>query len=116
VPKTRQAQARLQLTQIPYAATQQDAERLKAKYQGWCRTQGLEAAAQVLDRDWDRMLTFYQFPKDHWVHLRMSNPIESPVAALRLRTDAGRSGSSGWRTPRRSSGRCCWSPSSGSAV
>jgi transposase-like protein len=90
VPKTRQAQARLQLTQIPYAATQQDAERLKAKYQGWCRTQGLEAAAQVLDRDWDRMLTFYQFPKDHWVHLRMSNPIESPVAALRLRTDAAK--------------------------
>ena len=90
MPKTRQAQARLQLTQIPYAATQQDAERLKAKYQGWCRTQGLEAAAQVLDRDWDRMLTFYQFPKDHWVHLRMSNPIESPVAALRLRTDAAK--------------------------
>jgi transposase-like protein len=44
----------------------------------------------VLDRDWDRMLTFYQFPKDHWVHLRTTNPIESPFAALRLRTDAAK--------------------------
>ena len=44
----------------------------------------------MLDRDWDRMLTFYQFPKDHWVHLRTSNPIESPFAALRLRTDAAK--------------------------
>jgi len=90
VPKTRQAQARLYLTQIPYAATQQEAERLKAKYQVWCRQQGLEAAATVLDRDWARMLTFYRFPKAHWVHLRTSNPIESPFAALRLRTDAAK--------------------------
>ncbi|MCI0408884.1 MAG: IS256 family transposase [Acidobacteria bacterium] len=90
VPKTRQAQARLQLTQIPYAETQEKAERLKAVYQQWCRKQGLEAAAAVLDRDWERMLTFYQFPKAHWPHLRTSNPIESPFAALRLRTDAAK--------------------------
>jgi len=44
----------------------------------------------VLDRDWDQMFTFYQFPKDHWVHLRTTNPIESPFAALRLRTDAAK--------------------------
>jgi len=90
VPKRLQAHARLQLTQIPYADTAQEAERLKAGYQHWCRQQGLEAATTVLDRDWDRMLTFYQFPKDHWVHLRTSNPIESPFAALRLRTDAAK--------------------------
>jgi transposase-like protein len=90
VPKSRQAQARLQLTQIPYAETVADAERLKTVYQHWCRNQGLEAAATVLDRDWDRMLAFYQFPKDHWVHLRTSNPVESPFAALRLRTDAAK--------------------------
>lgn len=90
VPKKLQAQARLQLTQIPYAETAEDAERLKACYHRWCQTWGLEAAAQVLDRDWDRMLTFYQFPKAHWVHLRTTNPIESPFAALRLRTDAAK--------------------------
>lgn len=90
VPKTRQAQARLLLTEIPYAPTQQEAEQRKTAYQRWCRQQGLEAAAQVLDRDWERMLTFYAFPKEHWVHLRTSNPIESPFAALRLRTDAAK--------------------------
>ena len=36
------------------------------------------------------MLTCYQFPKAHWVHLRTSNPIESPFAALRLRIDAAK--------------------------
>jgi transposase-like protein len=90
VPTTRQAQARLQLTQIPYAETAEAAERLKTVYQHWCRTQGLEAAATVLDRDWARMLTVYQFPKAHWPYLRTSNPIESPFAALRLRTDAAK--------------------------
>ena len=59
-------------------------------YQRWCRTQGLEEAGAVLDRDWERMLTFYQFPNAHWPHLRTSNPIESPFAALRLRTDAAK--------------------------
>ena len=90
VPKRRQAQARLLLTQIPYAPTQEEAERLKAVYQHWCRQRGLEAAATVLDRDWERMVTFYQVPKAHWVHLRTTNPIESPFAALRLRTDAAK--------------------------
>ena len=55
----------------------------------------------TLERDWDRMITFYDFPKEHWQHLRTTNPVESPFAALRLRTDAakrykgGRSGDSG---------------------
>ena len=35
------------------------------------------------------MLTFYSFPKEHWLHLR-TNRIESPFAALRLRTDAAK--------------------------
>jgi transposase-like protein len=50
VPKTRQAHARLLLTQIPYAQTQEDAEQLKAGYQHWCRQKGLEEAATGLDR------------------------------------------------------------------
>lgn len=36
------------------------------------------------------MITFFEFPKEHWPHLRTSNPIESPFWALRLRTDAAR--------------------------
>jgi transposase-like protein len=35
-------------------------------------------------------MTFYQFPQAHWKHLRTSNPIESPFAAVRLRTAAAK--------------------------
>ena len=34
--------------------------------------------------------TFYRFPQDHWIHLRTTNVVESPFAAVRLRTDAAR--------------------------
>ncbi|MCY4580748.1 MAG: transposase [Chloroflexi bacterium] len=43
-----------------------------------------------LERDWDRMVTFYDFPAEHWRHLRTTNVVESPFAALRLRTDAAK--------------------------
>ena len=36
------------------------------------------------------MVTFYQFPKEHWRHLRTTNIVESPFAALRLRTGAAK--------------------------
>ena len=35
-------------------------------------------------------MTFYQCPREHWQHLRTTNPVESPFAALRLRTDAAK--------------------------
>lgn len=35
-------------------------------------------------------MTFYQFPQPHWQHLRTSNPVESPFATARLRTDAAK--------------------------
>ena len=35
-------------------------------------------------------MTFYQFPREHWKHLRTSNPVESPFAAVRLRTAAAK--------------------------
>ena len=49
-----------------------------------------DQASVTLERDWDRMITFYDFPKEHWSHLRTTNPVESPFAALRLRTDAAK--------------------------
>jgi len=36
------------------------------------------------------MITFYSFPKQHWKHLRTTNAIESPFAAVRLRTAAAK--------------------------
>ena len=39
-------------------------------------------------RHWERAVTFYDHPKEHWQHLQTTNPVESPFASLRLRTDA----------------------------
>jgi putative transposase len=36
------------------------------------------------------MVTLYRYPREHWVHLRTVNVVESPFAALRLRTDAAK--------------------------
>ena len=47
-------------------------------------------AVDTLLRDWDRMVTFYSFPQEHWRHLRTTNIVESPFASVRLRTDASR--------------------------
>ena len=90
LPKREHAQAKAVLCRIPYAATRQQAELLKSRFLAWCSERSHQAAGEALQRDWKRMVTFYQFPKEHWQHLRTTNPVESPFAALRLRTDAAK--------------------------
>jgi len=41
-------------------------------------------------RDWDDFVTFYDFPTEHWLHLRTTKPIESVFAGARLRTDVAK--------------------------
>ena len=43
-------------------------------------------ATNCLDKDRDVLLTFYDFPAEHWIHIRTTNPIESLFATVRLRT------------------------------
>jgi hypothetical protein len=43
-------------------------------------------AMDCLARDRDELLAFYDFPAEHWVHIRTTNPIESTFATVRLRT------------------------------
>ena len=90
VPKKQQTPARMLLRQIPFAETKEEAETIKNKFTTWCEKRQLQDAARILGNDWDRMVAFYGFPKSHWQHIRTSNPIESPFAALRLRTDAAK--------------------------
>jgi transposase-like protein len=90
IPKRLQAAGKPLLTRIPYAESRAEAERLKLAFGRWCTEHGCEEAVKALERDWERMLTFYSFPKEHWSHLRTTNPIESPFAALRLRTGAAK--------------------------
>jgi putative transposase len=90
LPRKAQAVARPLVTAIPYADTQEQAERKKKEFQTWCTKRGFEEAGRLLDQDWERMLTFYHFPKEHWKHLRTTNVVESPFAVVRLRTSAAK--------------------------
>lgn len=41
-------------------------------------------------RNWEEFVTFYRFPREHWTHLRPSNPLESIFGGVRCRTDAAK--------------------------
>ena len=43
-----------------------------------------------MGNDWERLVTFYQFPQEHWCHHRATNVVESTFAAVRLRTTAAK--------------------------
>ena len=90
LPKRQHDQGRLMLRNIPYAETRAEAERLRKVFTRWCGDHSYDAASEAIERDWERMVTFYDYPREHWRHLRTTNPVESPFAALRLRTDAAR--------------------------
>jgi transposase-like protein len=90
LPKKAQGLAKRKLRDIAYAESLEEAERKRDSFLGWCREEDYLGAAETLERDWDRMVTFYRFPKEHWKHIRTTNVVESPFAALRLRTDAAK--------------------------
>jgi len=90
LPQKLQAEGRALLVEMPYADTREEAERLKRAFQAWATKKGAAAAGQLLDADWERLVTFYQFPTEHWKHLRTTNVVESPFAAVRLRTAAAK--------------------------
>ncbi len=50
----------------------------------------LHGLAGALEDDWDRRVTFYRFPENHWKHLRTTNVTESPYASIRLRTSTAK--------------------------
>jgi len=88
-PKRIRAEAAEQLKQIPYAETVAECERLRDAFIARYRRDYAKAIEKLLS-DWDRMVTFYSFPKEHWPHLRTTNVVESPFSSVRLRTDAAK--------------------------
>ena len=89
-PHKLQGEGRALLTKIPYAETREEAERQKIGFQAWAAKKAVPAAGRRLAEDWNRLVTFYAFPKEHWKHLRTTNVVESPFAAVRLRTAAAK--------------------------
>lgn len=88
-PTKQQPQARTLLCAMPYAESQAAGEALRAQFV--TRYSALAPkAVERLTGDWERLVTFYQFPREHWRHLRTTNVVESPFAAVRLRTTAAK--------------------------
>ena len=85
LPKSVQPGAKADLREIWMAEARDDAEkafdRFLAKYQV-----KYDKAADCLAKDRDALLTFYDFPAEHWKHIRTGNPIESTFATVRHRT------------------------------
>jgi putative transposase len=88
-PKRIRAEAGERLKKIPYAETLAACECLRDRFIDRYRKDYSKATEKLL-ADWDRMVTFYSFPKEHWPHLRTTNIIESPFSSVRLRTDAAK--------------------------
>ena len=90
LPKKYQAEARTLLCAMPYAETQAACEALRVEFTSRYRKLALKAVERLADERWERLVTFYQFPREHWPHLRTSNVVESPFATVRLRTTAAK--------------------------
>lgn len=89
MPKKTHPEATTLLRAMPYADSRVECERLRAQFNRRYRSLAPKAVERV-SHDWDRLVTFYQFPREHWGHLRTTNVAESPFAAVRLRTTAGK--------------------------
>jgi transposase-like protein len=87
VPRKRQAEVKAALQAIAGAETVQAATALRDTFARTYR-RAHPKAVERLDADWERMTAYYAFPQEHWRHLRTTNVIESPFAAVRLRTTA----------------------------
>ena len=85
LPKHLQAKAKSGLHQIWMAETREDAHHAFASFVEVYEPK-YPKAAQCLAKDRDSLLSFYDFPAQHWHHIRTSNPIESTFASVRLRT------------------------------
>jgi putative transposase len=88
LPKRLWPEVRKQLHKLAEAPSRQECERQRDALSARLRAQAQEPAAACLERDWEDFVVFYDFPQEHWVHVRTSNPIESIFAGVRLRTQA----------------------------
>jgi putative transposase len=85
LPKRMQPRAKDLLHEIMCAPDRQsaleDIERFAQEYQA-----KYPKAVETLTKDQDELLTFFDFPAEHWIHLRTTNPIESTFSTVKART------------------------------
>jgi len=84
LPKRLQPRAKEAIHDIWMADTREAANQA---FDSFLETYGAKypKACECLAKDREELLTFYDFPAEHWIHLRTTNPIESVFATVRLR-------------------------------
>ncbi|NGO48407.1 IS256 family transposase [Streptomyces ureilyticus] len=85
LPTSAQPGARKALQDIYNAEDREHAVKAVAAFDKTYGVKWPKAARKITD-DVDELLAFYDFPAEHWIHLRTTNPIESTFATVRLRT------------------------------
>ena len=86
LPKSAQPTAKKMLAEIRDAEDGDEARHAAKRFDDAYRAKFPKAADKITN-DLDRLLAFYDFPAEHWIHLKTSNPIESTFATVRLRTN-----------------------------
>ncbi|MBT2230253.1 IS256 family transposase [Nonomuraea sp. NEAU-A123] len=89
LPKSAQPGATKAMQEIYNAEDRTHAEKAIEAFAKTYGTKRPKAAAKITD-DRDELLAFYDFPAEHWVHLRTTNPIESTFSTVKLRTKVTR--------------------------
>ena len=84
LPKSAQPGAKAALAEIYNAEDKTHASAAAKAFEGLYGVKWPKAAAKIID-DLDVLLAFYDYPAEHWIHLRTTNPIESTFATVRLR-------------------------------
>jgi putative transposase len=89
LPKRQQPEAKRAIWEIYRAESKAEANKALDRFSKTYQAKYPEAVT-CLVKDRDVLLTFFDFPAEHWAHIRTTNPIESTFATVRLRTDKTR--------------------------
>ena len=89
LPPRLQPRAKRALHEMMYAESRADCETARARFAAEFQPKYAKAV-ESLTANWERLVTFFDFPAEHWKHLRTTNVIESPFATVRLRERATR--------------------------
>ena len=88
VSKKEQVAVKSSLNAMMYAESRQEALKKRKTFEQ-AFAHNAKAVKTVMDH-WAKLTTYYDFPREHWKHLRTSNVVESPFSRVRLRTAASR--------------------------
>jgi transposase-like protein len=86
MPKSVHSRTKMAIKEITGAENKKEAEKAIEEFVSEFSAKWPKAVAKITD-DREALLTFYDYPAEHWRHLRTTNPIESVFAPVRARTD-----------------------------